>query len=63
ALLHRVAGVVPGPHAERRVALAAAHLIGVAVLRYVVGFEALRRATVDELADLVGPRIQTYFTG
>jgi hypothetical protein len=45
------------------VALAAAHLVGVAVLRYVVGIEPLRAATVEELVVLVGPRLQSYFDG
>ena len=62
ALLGRVASQLSGPDAGVRVALAASHLIGVAVLRYVVGLEDLRRPSAEELADMVGPRIQAYFT-
>lgn len=62
ALMERIADQIPSPDAGLRVALVAAHLVGVAVLRYVVGFEALRRATVDELVEAIGPRIQSYLT-
>lgn len=62
ALLSRVAGHLSGPDAGLRVGLAASHLIGVAVLRYVVGFEELRRLEAGELAERVGERIQAYFT-
>ena len=61
-LLRKVAAQVPGVDAPLRVSLAASHLIGVAVLRYVVGFEELRGPTVEELATRIGPRIQSYFT-
>jgi AcrR family transcriptional regulator len=62
ALLERVADQVDGPDAKLRVSLAASHLIGVAVLRYVIGFEELIRPTPEELAERVGGRIQAYFT-
>lgn len=61
-LLGRVASRIPGPDAPLRVGLAASHLIGVAVLRYVVGFEELRTPTAEELAEVIGPRIQVYFS-
>jgi hypothetical protein len=63
ALLVRIAAAMDIEDAEVRVALAAAHLVGVAVLRYVVGIEPLRAATVEELVVLVGPRLQSYFDG
>lgn len=63
ALLDRVASRLDHPDAELRVSLMASHLIGVAVLRYVVGFEAIRTASVDELVEMIGPRIQGYLTG
>jgi hypothetical protein len=37
-------------------------LIGVAVLRYVVGFPALVKVPVEQLVDTLAPRIQAYFT-
>lgn len=62
ALLERVADQVDGPDAKLRVSLAASHLIGVAVLRYVIGFEELIGPTPEELAERVGGSIQAYFT-
>lgn len=62
-LLERVVPAVELPDAHLRVSLAAAQLVGLAVLRYVVGFEALRHASVDDLVDLIAPRIQSYLTG
>lgn len=63
ALLARVAPEIPGPDAGLRVGLVASHLIGMAVLRYVVGFEVLRQATAEELVEMITPRLQSYFTG
>ncbi len=63
AMLGRVAPHIDGPDAELRVSLAVSHLIGVAVLRYVIGFPSLEEATVEELIDTLAPHIQVYFTG
>jgi AcrR family transcriptional regulator len=63
ALLERVADRLEGDDPHLRTTLAASHLIGVAVLRYVVGFEPLRDAPVDRLVGEVAPRIQTYLDG
>jgi hypothetical protein len=38
------------------------HLIGVAVLRYVVGFPSLTTVPVEQLVNTLAPRIQAYFT-
>lgn len=62
-LLERVVPAVELPDARLRVSLAASQLVGLAVLRYVVGFEALRHASVDDLVELIAPRIQSYLTG
>ncbi|MPZ54383.1 MAG: TetR family transcriptional regulator, partial [Acidimicrobiia bacterium] len=62
-LLSHVAPHLEGEDAELRVALVASHLIGMALLRYVVGFEQLAKASPDELVDLITPRIQDYLTG
>jgi AcrR family transcriptional regulator len=62
ALLGPLAAHVDVPDADRRMALVASHLVGIALLRYVIGFEQLRDASVDELVALVGPRLQSYFT-
>jgi AcrR family transcriptional regulator len=61
AMLGRVAGEVRGPEAELRVSLAVSHLIGVAVLRYVLEFPALRDVPAPRLIDAISPQIQAYF--
>ena len=61
-LVSRVAPHLEGEDVELRISLAMSHLIGVALLRYVVEFPALRDAPATELAALVGDRIQPYFT-
>ncbi len=62
-IIQRVAVHVDEPDAEQRAALVAAHLVGIAIMRYVVGFEQLRDVEVEELVDLVAPRLQSYLTG
>lgn len=62
ALLGRVAqaaGTV-GPADPLRVQVAAAQLVGVVILRYVVRLEPLASASEDELVALVAPAIQRY---
>ncbi len=49
---------VPQPHL--RAAVAAAQMIGVAMMRYVIGFEPIVGASVDELVALVAPTLQRY---
>lgn len=61
AMLGRIAPRIGGDDAQLRVSLALSHLIGVAVLRYVIGFPSLRDVPVESLIDNVAPRIQTYF--
>lgn len=63
AIIRRVAAHVDEPDAEQRLALVASHLVGIAIMRYVVGFEQLRDVDVEELIDLVSPRLQSYLTG
>ncbi|MBY5161872.1 TetR family transcriptional regulator [Salsipaludibacter albus] len=59
-MVRRLAGELDGEGAELRMTLAASHLIGIAVLRYVVRFPDLEAASVDDLVALVGPRLQAY---
>ncbi len=47
---------------KQRVALAASHLIGIALLRYIVKLEPIASADPNALAREVGPVIQRYFT-
>jgi hypothetical protein len=49
---------VPQPHL--RAGAAAAQMIGLAMMRYVIGFEPLVHASVDELVALVAPSLQHY---
>lgn len=62
ALLERIAPALDIPDARLRMTVVASHMVGVAILRYVVGFETLRAASLDELVDLLAPRIQSYIT-
>ena len=59
ALLGRVAQAV-GPVDPLRVQAAAAQLVGVVILRYVVRLEPLASASEDEIVALVGPALQRY---
>lgn len=50
----------PSAGMELRAGLAAAQMVGLAMMRYIVEFPAVVDATHDELAALVGPTIQRY---
>jgi AcrR family transcriptional regulator len=60
SLIAVVAGAARGPGPELQASLVAAHLIGIAMLRYVLGVDALSRASADELVALVAPAIAGY---
>ncbi|GGC08032.1 TetR/AcrR family transcriptional regulator [Cellulomonas carbonis] len=51
------------PERLRHIALAAAHLFGVAVARHVLKARPIADLTVEELVDEVAPTIQRYLTG
>lgn len=60
ALLARIVErMPPAPDRTLRVTLAASHLVGTALLRYVVGVEPLASATEEEVIALVTPTIRT----
>jgi AcrR family transcriptional regulator len=63
ALLARVTDALGRPDARLRTSLAASHLVGLGVVRYVVAVEPLASASDDEVVALVGPVVQAYFTG
>ena len=63
AIIGAVAETLPGPEAALRASLIGAHMMGIAVLRYVGRIEPLASATVEDVVALVGPRIQSYLTG
>jgi AcrR family transcriptional regulator len=58
-----VARAMGGADADARALAMASHLVGVAVVRYVVKVEPLSSASIDEIVDLVGPRLQSYADG
>ncbi len=62
-LLARVAPTLSGRDRELRATLAVSHLIGVAVMRYVVHLEPIASASPGSLARRIGPTIQRYFDG
>ena len=49
---------VPQPHL--RAGMAAAQMIGLAMMRYVIGFEPIVRASTEEIVALVAPTLQRY---
>jgi AcrR family transcriptional regulator len=59
----RLAERLPGDDAPLRVELAGAHLIGLAVARYVVKVEPLASAHPETVIGAVGPTIQRYLSG
>jgi AcrR family transcriptional regulator len=60
-LLARVAPTLSGRDRELRATLAVSHLIGVAVMRYVVRLEPIASASRAVLARRIGAVIQAYF--
>lgn len=62
-LLRRIAGQLDLPDVELRVELAAAQLVGTAMLRYVIKVEPLASADVEQLVARVAPVVQRHLTG
>ncbi|MFJ2348972.1 TetR/AcrR family transcriptional regulator [Streptomyces antimycoticus] len=61
-VLLRMAGELDVPNPEFRAQLAAGHLIGVAMLRYVIRMEPMASAEVDDIVAMVGPTLRRYLT-
>lgn len=59
-LFQHLTKVVEGPDRELREELAAAHLLGIAVLRRVLHMEPLASASIDDLVARVGPALDRY---
>ncbi|TRW45199.1 TetR family transcriptional regulator [Georgenia yuyongxinii] len=55
--------MLDGDGVDLRLQLAISQLIGIAIVRHVVGASPLAQATVDELVDTVGPVVQHYLDG
>ncbi|MGW4047978.1 TetR/AcrR family transcriptional regulator [Streptomyces sp. NPDC004721] len=62
-LLRRIAGRFDVPDAELRAELAAAQLVGCAILRYVIKAEPLASADVEQIIARVAPVVQRHLTG
>jgi AcrR family transcriptional regulator len=62
-LLRRIAGQLDAPDAELRAELAAAQLVGTAMLRYVIKVEPLASADVEQIIARVAPVVQGHLSG
>ncbi|MFD3478921.1 TetR family transcriptional regulator [Streptomyces sp. NPDC058695] len=64
-LLRKIAGQLdlPSEEAELRAELAAAQLVGVAMLRYVIKVEPLASADMERIVERVAPVVQGHLTG
>jgi AcrR family transcriptional regulator len=60
AVVDQVAPRLGGEKPRLRASLMGAHLVGIAIARYVVKLEPIASAPVEDVVDLVAPRIQTY---
>lgn len=56
----KVADQLGTPDAELRAAAAASQMVGLALMRYVIGYQPMVHATTDELILLLAPTIQRY---
>ena len=52
-----------GISARERATLAGSQLVGLAMIRYVLRLEPIASASIEHLAEVVGPTIQRYLTG
>jgi AcrR family transcriptional regulator len=60
--LSRLAAAITGDQPETRAVLCGAHLVGIALVRYVVMVEPLASLPPAELVDLIAPTFQRYLT-
>ncbi|WP_405778245.1 TetR family transcriptional regulator [Streptomyces sp. NBC_00859] len=61
-VLERVAADLDVPDPQFRAELAASHMLGVAMMRYVLRVEPLASADVDAIVTMVAPTLQRYLT-
>jgi AcrR family transcriptional regulator len=60
AVLDQIAPQISGERAPLRAILMASQLVGVALTRYVVRLEPVASAPIEEIIELVAPRLQSY---
>ena len=63
AILDQIAPQIPGERSRLRAILMASQLVGVALTRYVMKLEPVASASVEEIIELVAPRLQSYVDG
>lgn len=61
-ILAPIAATTDLPDAQLRASLVAAQLVGIAMVRYVVGIQALAAADISELVPLVAAVVEQYLT-
>ncbi|NNN35598.1 TetR/AcrR family transcriptional regulator [Streptomyces sp. S3(2020)] len=61
-LMRRIAGELDSPDAELRAELAAAQLVGVAMMRYVIRIEPVASVDVEQIITRVAPVVQGHLT-
>ncbi len=61
-LLERIADELDVPDPKFRAELAASHMIGIAIMRYVIQVEPLASADPEEIVAMVAPTLQRYLT-
>ena len=61
-VLGPLAAAIKADQPQLRASLVATQMIGLAILRYVIKVEAVKRASPAELARWIGPNIQRYLT-
>jgi AcrR family transcriptional regulator len=61
-LLERIAADLDVPDPTFRAELAVSHMVGLAIVRYVLQAEPLASAPVDDIVALVAPTLQRYLT-
>jgi AcrR family transcriptional regulator len=59
-LLESIAPKIGRERGRLRAVLMASHLVGIAMTRYVVRVEPVASASIEQIVDLVAPRIQSY---
>ena len=58
-----LARAIGKPDAELRAVLVGSHVMGVALVRYIIGIEPMASAPKEKLVATVGPTVQRYLTG
>lgn len=62
ALIGRIAAQLGAPDARLRATLAASHVLGLILARYIIKVEPLASLPVQEIAAAIGPTLQRYLT-